>query len=566
MMKHVITIGTRGSRLALTQTNHIADLLRAAAPEAEVRIEVISTKGDRIVDRPLIAVGGKGLFTRELEVALLEGRIDLAVHSMKDLPTDLPAGLALGAVPPREDPRDALLTSSGALLETLHNGAVVGTSSLRRQAQLRAYRPDLKFVDLRGNVDTRVRKVKEGPLDAAVLACAGLNRLGYAAAITEEIPPEIMLPAPAQGALAIEIREDDDAIRALLVRIGDENTAVEVAAERTVLAALGGGCSVPIGALGRVSGDTLTLSACVCSPDGTKMLRASASGSVTDAKNLGEQTARELMDKGAEAIIASVETLVVASRPQPLAGKKVVVTRARTQAAGLVESLKHAGADVIEFPAIEIQPVEEPIDLGCAMPYDWVVLTSSNAARMFLAQIENQGCTPKTLNAKIAAIGPGTAAIVQEHGFTVDLMPEKHVAESLFALLLTDDHHLEGERILLPRSDIARSFLPDALRNEGAEVKEWIAYRTFSPEISEAAIQSLCEAAPDIVTFTSPSTVQNFCELLGAKRLATIQEGCVFASIGPITTQKATELGLTMAIESSKHDMHGLVEAIVAAV
>ncbi len=306
-MRPKLTIGSRGSKLALTQTNQMADMIRAALPGVEVDITIISTRGDRILDRPLSEIGGKGLFTEELEAALRDGSIDLAVHSLKDLPTDDPEGLCIAASPKRVTPNDALVCTKYASLKDLPAGATVGTSSLRRKAQLLALNPDLKIVDIRGNIGTRMGKVLEtGELDAVILACAGLERVGLADVITETIAPELMLPAAAQGVLGIQTRADDAELREALKTIHDTDTYTEALAERTLLAGLGGGCQVPIGALARIDGDTIYLEACVCSLDGKTTLRTKLSGAVDTAQALGEQAAQDLLSQGADAIVAEI--------------------------------------------------------------------------------------------------------------------------------------------------------------------------------------------------------------------------------------------------------------------
>lgn len=306
-MRSSLVIGSRGSKLALTQTNQVADMIRAAVPGIEVEIQIISTKGDRILDKPLAEIGGKGLFTEELETALREGTIDLAVHSLKDLPTDDPEGLVIGASPSRRTPNDALVCTKYASLKELPAGATVGTSSLRRKAQLLAMNPDLNIVDIRGNIDTRMGKVTEsGELDAVILACAGLERIDRADVITEVIAPELMLPAASQGVLGIQTRADDAELLEALSSIHDADTHAEATAERTLLAGLGGGCQVPIGALAKVEGDTLTMNACVCSLDGKTILRVTVSGSTDTSEALGKQAAQALLDQGADAIIAEI--------------------------------------------------------------------------------------------------------------------------------------------------------------------------------------------------------------------------------------------------------------------
>ncbi|MDX9972703.1 MAG: hydroxymethylbilane synthase [FCB group bacterium] len=305
-MRNRIVIVSRGSQLALTQSNWVADRLRALEPGLTVDIEIVSTKGDRILDAPLARIGGKGLFTKELEVAMLEKRADLAVHSLKDLPTTLPDGLALGAVPPREDPRDALVCFKWDSLEALPPDTTVGTSSLRRAAQLRAVRPDLNIIDLRGNVDTRVRKIREDSPNAGIMASAGLHRLGHADVIRQVIEPEVMVSAVGQGALGIEIREDDDELKALLQRLSDHNADLETRAERTLLAVLEGGCQVPVGALGRVNGDMMVLTAIVASLDGMKLLKTQIEAPAAKPEDLGQWAADELLRQGAAEIIAAI--------------------------------------------------------------------------------------------------------------------------------------------------------------------------------------------------------------------------------------------------------------------
>ncbi len=305
-MRTQVVIGSRGSLLALTQTNHIADMLKAAQPGLEVRVEVISTRGDRIQNKPLSEIGGKGLFTEELEAALREGLIDLAVHSLKDLPTDDPEGLAVGATPKRVTPNDALVCSKWTSLDELPDDATVGTSSLRRKAQLLAAKPGLTIVDLRGNIDTRMKRVADGDIDAAILACAGIERLGRNEAIAEVLSTEIMIPACGQGALGIQCRAEDPDVRALLGKIHHADSAAETTAERAFLSHLGGGCQVPIGAIAVVSNGRLRMRGCVCSLDGAHIIRVEIEGDAEEAEILGRDAALLAVEDGADTIIASI--------------------------------------------------------------------------------------------------------------------------------------------------------------------------------------------------------------------------------------------------------------------
>ncbi|MCA9669256.1 MAG: hydroxymethylbilane synthase [Myxococcales bacterium] len=298
-----LTIGTRGSRLALWQANHIADRLRELEPGLVVELEVIKTRGDKILDVPLAKVGGKGLFVKEIETALIEGSVDLAVHSMKDVPAELVDGGMLAAVPEREDPRDALVSRDDIALADLPRGARVGTSSLRRRAQLLERRPDLEIDMLRGNVDTRLRKLDEGQFDAIVLAAAGLSRLGFGERISEYLEGQGWLPAAGQGALGIEVRESDERTRELIERLHDPDAADCVRAERALLEWLGGGCQVPIAAHAVLDGDALRLEALVAHPDGTPILRESGRAPRAQAGSLGRRVGEALLSRGGQEIL-----------------------------------------------------------------------------------------------------------------------------------------------------------------------------------------------------------------------------------------------------------------------
>ncbi len=296
-----MVIGSRGSKLALWQAHHIKGLLEALGEPC--RIETIQTSGDMFQSGPLKEIGNKGLFTKEIEEALLDGRIDLAVHSLKDMPATLPLGLIITATPEREDARDAIV---GFMLAALPAQARVGTGSLRRVAQLAHVRPDLRLLPIRGNVDTRLRKLDQGDFDAIVLAAAGLNRLGLEERIAERLPIETMCPAVGQGALAIETRDEDGPVQAACRQLNHFSTSVAVTAERAVLAELGGGCQVPVGAYATVSGSELHILAVVVSTDGKAIVKSEAAGRVENAVSLGSQLGRTLLNQGASEILESV--------------------------------------------------------------------------------------------------------------------------------------------------------------------------------------------------------------------------------------------------------------------
>jgi len=305
MRKH-IKIGTRGSLLATTQSTWVKNQIEAAHPGVSVELVIIVTKGDKILDVPLAKVGGKGLFVKEIEEALLRRDVDLAVHSMKDVPSELPEELHLGIIPLRENPHDAFISTLYASLADLPQGATVGTSSLRRRAQLAALRPDLEIVDLRGNLDTRLRKLEEGQFQAIILAAAGLNRLGMSSRATGYFSAKEMLPAVGQGALGIELRKDDTELLAGLAFLNDAKTTVAVAAERAFLYRLEGGCQVPIGAFAEVRDGEVHLTGLVASVDGKEVLKESIAGSEEKAQELGTRLANRLLDMGGREILAEV--------------------------------------------------------------------------------------------------------------------------------------------------------------------------------------------------------------------------------------------------------------------
>ncbi|NOS82542.1 MAG: hydroxymethylbilane synthase [Nitrospira sp.] len=301
-----VVLGTRGSKLAVQQSEWVQAQLHKLAPHVTVTLQRIQTSGDKILDVPLAQIGGKGLFVKEIEEALLSGEIDLAVHSMKDVPTELPEGLAILCVPPREDPRDALISRDGLVFNDLPRGAKIGTSSLRRQSQLLHARPDLTIAMLRGNLDTRLRKLREGQFDAIVLAAAGLRRLAWAHEITEYLSPQISLPAIGQGALGIEGRRDDLFIRSLLSGLNHASSMTAVLAERALLHRLQGGCQVPIAAHATVTGTGVRLEGLVSSVDGKELFRETADGTIEDPESIGIQLAERLLARGGDRILRAI--------------------------------------------------------------------------------------------------------------------------------------------------------------------------------------------------------------------------------------------------------------------
>ncbi len=303
MIKKTIVIGTRGSKLALWQANWAKQTLLSQHSDIEVRLEIIKTKGDKILDVPLAKVGGKGLFVKEIEQALLDDKIDLAIHSMKDMPAEIPEGLKIGAIPEREDPTDVLISKTGKTLEELPLNAVVGTSSLRRGSQIKALRPDITIEPLRGNIDTRLKRAKAGDFDAIVLAASGVKRLGMDENITQYLPTTTLLPAVGQGALCIEIRKNDPDIESIIAPLNHNETEATVTCERAFLHHLEGSCQIPVAAYAELSGNTLTLTGLVADLDGSTVLKEVHSGSKESSREIGIKLADSLIHQGAGDIL-----------------------------------------------------------------------------------------------------------------------------------------------------------------------------------------------------------------------------------------------------------------------
>lgn len=304
-MKSII-LGSRGSKLALWQANYVASQLTRVVPDLDVEVKVIKTKGDKILDVALSRIGDKGLFTKEIEKELLDGSIDMAIHSMKDLPSQMAPGLCIGAVLKRENPGDVLISRQGYKFSDLPEGAIIGTSSLRRISQIRALRPDIVLVDIRGNIETRIRKMHEQELDGIVLAYAGVKRLGLEEKISDILPHNIMLPAVGQGAIAIEVRQGDTSNLELARSINHEPTNWATRTERSFLRVLEGGCQVPIGCYAEVSGENITVEGLVASLDGRRVFRESIQGKCQEADLIGRQLARDLLQKGAASVLAEI--------------------------------------------------------------------------------------------------------------------------------------------------------------------------------------------------------------------------------------------------------------------
>lgn len=548
--------GTRTSQLALWQTAHVAGLIEDRWPDLHCDLVYFVTQGDRRLDRPLPEIGGKGLFTAELEDALRRGEIDIAVHSLKDLPVEDAPGLTIGAVLSREEVRDVLVSRAGWTLATLPQGAMIGTSSLRRQAQLLAYRPDLTIRPIRGNVDSRIRKVLDGEYHAAVLAGAGLRRLGLDAHISEWLPLQIMLPAPGQGALAVQCRADDVPMCNLLERLNDRLVAATTHAERQLLWLLGGGCSAPIAAYAEPVGDgrMIVLRARVARPDGQAVVDSIAAGS--NAEDLARSVAADLRGQG-------VASLLSAQVNSPLAGKCVVITRPEHQMAELAGLLRAQGADVILAPSVQIEPLPDTAMLDAALQhveqYNWLLFSSVNAVDIVCcAPDASRLAQDRPPGLRIAAIGPACAQALAVQGVRVDFVPSRHHGDCLAGELPIRP----GERILFPRSAIARTEIVTRLVERGAQVDEIAVYTTTDAPLPETTRNQLRQAW-DAIIFTSGSTVRGFSFAIAGDEAIQANLGAACrACIGPVTAAVASELGYTPQVVPAEHSAQGLVNAL----
>jgi hydroxymethylbilane synthase len=562
-LKKRLVIGTRASKLAVWQTRRVVELLSDAWLGLECETRRFDTRGDRMLDKPLPEIGGKGLFTLELEEGLRSGEIDAAVHSLKDLPVEDAPGLTVGAVAERADAGDCVVAQSGWTLETLPRGAIVGTSSLRRRAQLLSVRPDLDIRSIRGNVETRIRKVIEGRYHAAVLARAGVERLGLADHITERLGLDVMIPAPGQGALAVQCRKGDEETLRLVAAIDVPDLRAAVTAERVFLEELGGGCTVPVGAfaLARETAPPwkMTLVAVVASPDAHGTIRLEQKGD--DPVELGRTAANEAIARGASDILLQVETV---HRP-PLEGRRVVVTRAGEQAAGLYQRLVELGADPILAPTIRIAPVEDGSKVDAVLTafvrYQWVVFTSVNGVEVFWQILLAKGLDSSIFaGVKTAAVGTATARALTDRGVAPDFVPAKFVGEEIAKGL--DD--VSGKRVCLLRADNAGKALVEILQSRGADVEDVAIYRTLPDNLEPAVLEEL-KRGVDIVTVTSGSTVRAFVSAMKtdddtARALPKMR----FACIGPVTADAARELGLDVVVVAETHTTDGLADALIA--
>jgi hydroxymethylbilane synthase len=552
-----IAIGSRGSALALAQARLVHDALDREGHAS--RVVIIETDGDR---RAPDTAWGEGAFVAAIERALQDGAVDVAVHSAKDVPTDQDPRLRIAAYLRRADPRDALVVRSDAKerrLADLPAGCRVGTDSPRRSGFLLARRPDLVVHPLHGNVDTRLRRLDAGETDALVLACAGLDRMWLGDRIVERLDPEIVPPAPGQGAIAVQVRSDDERMLAVAAAIDDRDTRLAVEAERSFLRASGGGCRAPVGALATVVSDELDLLGGYASPDGAQTAIARRHGQATSGEDVGRQLAAELDPL---ARIRATVGHVDRDGAQPIA-PRVLVTRAVDQAGELVSALRDAGLVPVLVPAIavEFQPPRGDLDVAARLlhTYAWVVITSANGARAMLKAAERVFTALET--SKFATIGPATRGILEHEGIAVDYQPPEAIATAMAASLPLDP----GDRVVILRGDLADAELAVTLRSRGADVDDVIAYRTR--EAPESSRGLLLEAVADgpiaAVVLTSGSTARGLAALGRDEAIDVFAIPAV--CIGPETADEARAAGFRILAVSPTQTALALAATTAAA-
>jgi hydroxymethylbilane synthase len=527
----------------MAQATLAAGALSERHPGEAFVLEPIDTRGDRAPTMPLLEASQEGIFVKELEQALLDGRAEIAVHSAKDLPTKATAGLVLAAFLPRADARDVLVAREAATLSGLHEGARIGTGSPRRTAQLAAQRGDLRFVPIRGNVDTRLNKLRQGQVDALVLAGAGLLRLDRIAEVHEWLPFSLVLPAPGQGALVLQTLKGNRA-QELVRQVDHAPTRRAVEAERAVLRGLGGGCLSAVGAYAELVDGQLSLTAAVLAEDGSAVVRAAARGHLDDA--VVDDVVARLQAGGANRLLRE-------RGPKPLSGVRVMVTRAASQAEGFTRALKAAGAAVVVCPVIRIEAIE--VTLPDPDGYDWVVFTSVNGVDRFFELLGQRGLGNRV---RIAAIGPETAAALVDRGAPAQIVPRRFVAEELAAALPASV--VRGARILIPRAAGGREVLPEQLRKNGARVDVLETYRAIPPDDLRHKLEAAMRDGVDVITLTSSSAVRHLVEALGASGLPSRTQ---LACVGPVTAETAREAGLPVAIIAEEYTTRGLLEALI---
>jgi len=511
-----IRIATRNSPLALWQANYVKDRLLREHHELEVEIVGMTTKGDQLLDRSLVAAGGKGLFLKELEVSLTNNETDIAVHSMKDVPVDLPRGLEIPVVCQRADARDAFVSNNFQNLYALPKGAKVGTSSLRRVAQLKNAFPTLEFLELRGNVNTRLKKLDEGHYDAIILAAAGLIRLGFEDRIKQFITPELCLPAVGQGIVGIECRSDDEVTKALIAPLHSRKSAVFLAAERAMNAALEGGCQVPVAGYAEIEKGKIRMRGVVGKPDGSSILLSQAVSnnvSVEGAESLGQNVANDLLKQGAGDILAELyRKPVTKNADKPL----VLLTRQHRYLGNTKAILQRLDYQPAHVPTLTIESSYDSsvvAQFGGLADFTDIVFVSRNAVEVGMSMINMQGSIPE--NVRVMAVGGETAKQLYHYGVDALFPDQGSGAKALLKVAQLAD--LSGRKILIVRGEAGLDWPAERMRERGAEVVEVRCYRQKVPENSESELKTALERGIRLegVFVHSSQSLRNLIEIAG---------------------------------------------------
>lgn len=558
MPKRKLIIGTRGSELAMWQSNYVAARLEKLFPGLTLEIKIIQTTGDKLLDVPLSNIGDKGLFTRQIESALLNGEIDIAVHSLKDLQTVQPDGLAIGAVLEREVSNDVLISEKYDSIDSLPHGAKVATGSLRRRSQLLHYRPDLKIFDIRGNVPTRLEKFANSDLDAMILAYAGLHRLGLDKHIKQLIPFEIMLPAVGQGAVAVEIRDGDKDTRLVVEKLRHDETHVCVAAERSFLRTLEGGCQVPIGAAARLEDGLIYLEGMAGNLDGTVSLRETTSGPENEAESLGMQLGALLIERGADDLLAQTRAAVDAG--EIANSSKIPLILVIRQADDFSSNLTQNGLEVVNLQLIRTEPVEDMSQLTEKFigldRYDGIFLTSPVAAGIFLEQMNES----KKFGGKLYVLGERTKSLFDGKDFDVVFSKDANTAEEFINSFGTEE--FIGKNFLFIRGDKSMRTIPWLLRTS-AVVDEIIVYKTVGNPVSgevAKSIEAKIEGGEiDWICFFSPSAIDAFISTFTTDKARSLKT----AVIGETTATRARETGMNLQLISKKAGAVDFADSLV---
>ncbi|NOY97054.1 MAG: hydroxymethylbilane synthase [Chlorobi bacterium] len=564
-MNSIVRIGTRGSKLALYQAYRVQSELEDQFPDKTFEIVIIKTKGDKILDVPLSKIGDKGLFTKELEIALFNNEIDMAVHSLKDLPTIFPDGAKLGAVLKRGNVSDALVSLDNRKLNSLTPDDIIATSSLRRKAQLLKINKDFKIVEIRGNVNTRIRKMQEGYCNVMIMAAAGLQRLGMGEYITEVIDPETMIPACSQGAIAIEVRENDPFIEEIISKINHQETYITTQAERAFLRTLEGGCQIPVGSFSKISGNKFHITGFISSIDGSEFLRGSSSGNIDDAVQISIGLANSLNNRGGKEILESIRNINLSEAESnlPLKNRVIISTRAKESTDSLPEILTKEGARVFSFPMIEItSPTLNDVEtqyLKNIGHYDWIFFTSKNGVSHFFKQlIEVGGSTELPGSLKIAVIGEKTSAELDYYGYAPDFISTGNTSAGLLNSFY-EKYNPKNLRILLALGNLADNTLFNRL-SDGNIVNRINVYNTVKPEKVDSSILNIIKNDKyDLILFTSPSTFHNFSSYFTKDEMQNMK----IASIGKTTTNTISNSGFKPLFTAKRSNIEGLKEAII---